>query len=293
MGGRDGSGGRLASDRPPRRVDILRLVHPFPSLVDGLLVGGIVVVAGGAVDVAARLGAAMTLIQFGIGAANDVLDAPFDQARRGKPIPTGQLSRAVATLLAVGCLVAGMALSVPSGPLVLAVAIAGAAAGLAYDVRLKRTPWAWVPFAIGIPLLPVYGWLGATGGLPGAFLVLVPAAALAGAAIALGNGLVDPEVDHASGATTPAVRLGTGRAWRLTVGLYGLVLLLAFGTLPWLGAIGPGVLLAGLGTLILVGGLGLARAPSVGGRERGWELQAVGIAVVAIGWAAAVASGGG
>ena len=80
-----------------------------------------------------------------------------------------------------------------------------------------------------------------------AFLVLVPAAALAGAAIALGNALVDPDDDRASGAATPAVRLGPGRAWRLTVGLYGLVLLLAFGTLLWLGAVAPGTGLAGAG----------------------------------------------
>ena len=30
------------------------------------------------------------------------------------------------------------------------------AIGLAYDLRLKGTAWSWLPFAVGIPILPVY-----------------------------------------------------------------------------------------------------------------------------------------
>ena len=35
--------------------------------------------------------------------------------------------------------------------------------GLLYDLRLRGTALSWFPFAVGIPLLPVYAWLGATG----------------------------------------------------------------------------------------------------------------------------------
>ena len=36
----------------------------------------------------------------------------------------------------------------------------------------KGTAWSWLPFALGIPLLPVFGWLGAAGSLPASFAVL-------------------------------------------------------------------------------------------------------------------------
>ena len=80
-----------------------------------------------------------------------------------------------------------------------AVAVAGTATGYAYDLRLKTTAWAWLPFAIGLPLLPVYAWVGATGQVPAPFVLLVPLAVLAGAAVALLNGLVDVERDRAAG----------------------------------------------------------------------------------------------
>ena len=38
------------------------------------------------------------------------------------------------------------------------------AIGYGYDLRFKGTAWSWLPFAVGIPLLPVFGWVGATGG---------------------------------------------------------------------------------------------------------------------------------
>ena len=50
------------------------------------------------------------------------------------------------------------------------------AIGYGYDLAFKGTAWSWLPFAVGIPLLPVFGWLGATGGLPASFAVLLPVA---------------------------------------------------------------------------------------------------------------------
>ena len=71
----------------------------------------------------------------------------------------------------------------------------GLGIGLAYDLWAKGTTLSWLPFAVGIPLLPVYGWYGATGELPGLFVVLVPAAANAGTALAIANAIVDMERD--------------------------------------------------------------------------------------------------
>ena len=60
-------------------------------------------------------------------------------------------------------------LATPSGPGLLLVAGFGLAVGYAYDLVAKGTAWSWLPFALGLPLLPLFGWYGATGGLPAAW----------------------------------------------------------------------------------------------------------------------------
>ena len=86
--------------------------------------------------------------------------------------------------------------------------------GYGYDLWFKGTAWSWVPFAVGIPLLPVFGWLGAAGD-PARVLLrsscLSPS--LAGSALAIANARVDVERDAAAGLDSVAVRLGLERAW--------------------------------------------------------------------------------
>ena len=101
----------------------------------------------------------------------------------------------------------------PSGPGLVALAGAVLAIGYAYDLRAKGTAWSWLPFAIGIPLLPVFAWFGTTGELPGSFAILLPAAVAAGAALAIANALADVERDRAAGLRSVALRLGPERAW--------------------------------------------------------------------------------
>lgn len=285
-----------------RVVGLIRLVHPFPSILDGLVTAAIALVAGGGLVVAATLGIAMTALQFSIGAVNDVVDADRDVRNQPtKPIPAGVVPRDQALAVAIVALATGLVLSAALGPAVLLVALAGAGVGVLYDVALKGTAWAWLAYALGIPLLPVYAWLGATGSLPAAFLVLVPIAALEGAALALANPLADVDHDRRSGTATPAVRLGMGPAWRVTAILQGLTVVLAVGSLLVLaGGDGPRGLVGGslvlVGSVIVAVGVGLSRPDRVGRlprRQLGWELQAFGASVIAVGWVLAVLVGRG
>ncbi len=253
------------------------------------MAGAIASVAGADPAAAIRLGTGMTLVQFGIGATNDIADAGTDTLKPGKPIPAGRVSLRLARALAAAGFVGGIALSLASGPALAALAVIVAADGLLYDLWLKGTPWAWLPYAVGIPLLPVYGWLGATASVPGVFLVLVPTAALAGAALSLGNGLVDIDRDRASGVRTPAVALGASKTWGLAAGLYAAVAALAIGSLVVLGGRIAGLALVLAGVAIGALGVGLARGSIPARRERGWELQALGVALLAAGWLAGVA----
>lgn len=228
----------------------------------------------------------MVALQAGIGATNDIRDAPADSGRKpGKPIPAGLVSPRGALGAAVVAFAAGLALAVPSGPAVAALAVVVIGIGLAYDLRLKGTAWSWLPFAVGIPLLPVYGWLG-TGDLPPIFLVVVPTAAVAGASLAISNALVDLERDRAAGLDSVALALGARRAWLLHVGLLGTVVGAAVGIAAALGGAPPQIAIVALAGLVPLAGARLVRSADPRRRERGWELEAVGLALLATAWLA-------
>jgi 4-hydroxybenzoate polyprenyltransferase len=264
---------------------MFRIVHPFPTTLDALMTALFVIVAGGTPAVALRLGAAMFALQAGIGTANDLIDEPMDRGLRArKPLPAGLLSRHAAGGLLVVALAVGLALSALSGWAVLAVAVLGTSIGLVYDRWLKGTVWSWLAFALGVPVLPVYAWLGATGSLPGSFAVLIPAAILAGAALALANLRADLGVDLAAGADTAATRLGPRRTWLASALLHGAVVAVAVGSLIIRRGGGPGLAVAAAAVAVIGAGTVLGRRGPAGRLERAWELQAAGVGLLAAGW---------
>jgi 4-hydroxybenzoate polyprenyltransferase len=163
---------------------------------------------------------AMTLLQLGIGTVNDVVDAPFDAGHKaGKPIPAGLVPASAARWLAAVLFVAGGVLAGAVAPRLLVLALVVVGIVLAYDLRLKGSAWSWLPFAVGIPILPVFGWLAARPALEPFFGILLPAAVAAGAALAIGNALVDTQRDLAAGRSSIAVALGERRAGGVVIGL--------------------------------------------------------------------------
>jgi 4-hydroxybenzoate polyprenyltransferase len=241
----------------------------------------------------ALLAVSMLLLQFGIGAANDWADAAADAtARPSKPIPAGLIRRPAAARIAWGAAAAGLALAALAGLPTLAVAGAGLATGLVYDLRLKRTRWSWLPYAVGIPLLPVFAWVGATGSLPVSFAVLVPIAMAAGAALAVANAVADVEGDLAAGIETVATSLGLDRARRIGGALAGLVILAALTSAALLGGDAAWLAVAAGGSIFALVGLRLGWSHQPTTRRHGWEIQAVGLAIVAAGWLGALASAG-
>jgi 4-hydroxybenzoate polyprenyltransferase len=255
----------------------------------------IAVVAGGGVPIALVLGASMTCLQFAIGAVNDVVDAPGDAGHRlGKPIPDGLVTRVQGALIAIAAAALGLALSLVGGQGLLVLAAVGLGIGLVYDLGAKGTSLSWLPFAVGIPLLPLYGWYGATGTVPGLFVILIPAAANAGSALAIANAIVDLERDLDAGAGSIALTLGPARASRLVLGLHGVVALLAVATAAVLGAPGGWVLAVLLACLVPLGGalLGIAAAvrAAIPVRELAWEIQAVGTGLLAVAWLGALSA---
>jgi 4-hydroxybenzoate polyprenyltransferase len=240
---------------------------------------------------------------------NDIVDAPLDAGQKpGKPIPRGMVTPRMAGLTAAVTGIVGLGLSLPSGPSTLVAALAVLALGYAYDLWLSRTRLSWLPLALALPVLPIHAWVGATGGVPGGLLPMLPVAVVAGFGLAIGNALVDLERDAATGRRGVAVALGPRVAWLAHAAALTLAALLAAslapapttppdlpgggaGTVDWVGVLAmlrSVGLPFGIGALALGAGVLLSRRAAV--RERGWELEAVGVAAIGIGWLAGIAS---
>ncbi len=267
------------------------MVHPFPSLLNALLVAALALVAGGNVLTGTLLGLGMFALQASIGAVNDVVDAAADAlAKPSKPIPAGVVSRRIAVIIGLASGAAGLIGSLlVGGPVVAGLGLVILSAGMAYDLRLKPTPFAGLCYAVAFMAVPVYGWWGAAGELPPRWELLLPVAALAGPTLQLANGLVDIEGDRLTGLRGPVVRLGRGRALRLLGVLQSTIHLFAWLSLIGGGAIDVVALSAVLtGSLLAAVGWSASRSREVERRERGWRAQAASIVLLGAGWLAAV-----
>lgn len=255
------------------------------------MVVAVALLAGAESAVAIRLGLSMTALQVSIGAFNDLVDAPRDVGRiPPKPIPDGLVTPAAARAVVLGGAVVGVALAVPSGPATVVLSGVVLLIGYAYDLRFKGTAWSWVPFAVGIPLLPVFAWLGATGGLPGSFAILLPTAFVAGAGLAIANARADVERDESVGVDSVALRLGSDRAWSVNAVLLGAVVVAALLTLG--GGSTVGGWLALVGAFVVIGlGVLIGRRGDASRRERAWELEAIGVGLLAAAWLAGARPG--
>lgn len=249
--------------------------------------GAIALLAGGDGSTALRLGGSMVALQASIGALNDVVDHVADAGRKpGKPIPSGVVSTGSARLVVILAGLAGLVLAAPSGPSLVALALVILGVGYGYDLWSKGTRWSWLPFAIGIPLLPVFAWFGAAGDLPSLFLILVPTAVVAGAALAIANARADLERDMDAGVASVATWLGADRAWAVSAVLFAGVVVVAVGSV-WLvrgspSSTGPAV----VASLVIAFGIAWSRGSgsTPARRERAWEIEAVGVALLAAAW---------
>jgi 4-hydroxybenzoate polyprenyltransferase len=247
--------------------------------------------AGGGVRLAFVLAGAMFALQISIGAANDLFDEAYDRsAKPSKPLPAGLVGRRSAAVVAVAGGVLGLVLAALQGTAVLVIALAGYGLGLLYDAGLKRSPWAWLPLALALPLVPAFAWVAASGTLPPRFPLLMGMGLLAGVALAVANGLVDLPEDAASGSRGIAVTLGRARSLRLVVAceaaLVVIVVLALTVAPPGLPAVPSSVAWAVTiaGAACCLAGIVLSAQRHGPRREAGWEIQALGTGLLALGW---------
>jgi len=273
------------------RLGPLAVLHPFPTLLVAAATGAIAAIAGADLARSVALALAMAGFQASIGALNDIHDRSDDEvAKPWKPLPAGRVTFAAARATALGGGLLGFLLSAAAGPAALAIGLIGYGLGVAYDLGLKRTGWGWLAFALALPLVPVYAWVGAAARLPPDTLVVAVMGPLAGLALACANGLVDLERDAVAGGRGVAVRLGR---WRATAAIVAADIALV--AVAWATSIGergvtPALVAA---TVTLAVGAAWSARMAVRWRWLGWQAQAAGVAILAVGWLAGAARAGG
>jgi 4-hydroxybenzoate polyprenyltransferase len=268
----------------------LAVVHPVPSALNAVLVGTLVLIAGGERSVAGVLALAMLGFQFSIGALNDIVDVEADRPwKPRKPIPGGLIpTESAVAIVVLGALV-GLGISASFGIAVLVLGAAGYASGVAYDMVMRRVGLGWMCFAVAFPLLLAWTWLAAAGTLPPGWPILLPLAALAGPALHLANSLVDVESDARAGRTSLATWLGPRSARVALAILMAIILVLTWATLASVGTSSSLALaVAVVATATTALGVGFSWQESRRAREAGWLLQAMGLAAVAAAWLATI-----
>lgn len=246
-----------------RTGSLLRACHPEPTAAVTALATALALSTG--------LGARSLLVtaafltgQLSVGWSNDWVDAARDArtGRSDKPVARGDLPvgvvRTAALTAAALCVPASLALGLRPGLLHLAAV----AAAWSYNVRLKSTLAAWLPYAFAFGAVPSIVTLALPGGPPAP-----PWATLAGALLGVGahlcNVLPDLEEDLATGVRGLPHALGARRS-----GAVAAALLLAAAGLLAVGPGRPGTLsVAVLAAATAVTAWGLVRSRRPGSRD--------------------------
>ena len=197
---------------------MIQLFHPVPSLATvAVALLFLPLVAGGLPPLreGALLAICLTLQQFAISAHNDWCDRDLDAiAKPSRPIPAGQIAPGVVVRCALILAAVSLALAAPLGwDEVVLVALA-LVSGFAYNARLKRTAFSWLPFSIAFPLIPLFA-AAAIDVWPTWWPAVAIAAQPLIVAIHLADSIPDIKADSTAGARGLASRLGPRRALRL------------------------------------------------------------------------------
>lgn len=216
-----------ASSRLRPALHVVRLVHPFPSVLNAAATVGLAFAATDGspeAGVVVRMAAAMLLAQFAIGAANDIFDRELDAATKPwKPIASGLVPAAAAAFVVAACLAVALAIGVTLGWASFGLLCLGTSCGLAYDAALKRTLLSPAPFMIAIPTLPIWVYVTLDAWEP-VLWWLLPLGALIGLAVHLANTAPDIEADAAHGVHGLAHQLGRERTLAVSWAAFGLAL---------------------------------------------------------------------
>ena len=284
---------RLLDERDPfggRAKAALFLLHPGPSLLVTAVTVGAAAMARHAAPpagLALRLVLLMLPAQFAIGAANDLADAGADRGSKPhKPLVRGAISRRWAAGVVIVCVALSLGSAASFSPAVLGLTAARLAAGLAYDLRLKRGRASWAPWWVAFTALPLCAYA-AAGRFELQLWWAVPLTALLALSLHCANALPDIAGDRRSGVASLPALLGEGRSLALAIGSLVAVVVATAALARPLQQGGPWLPLAW--ALVLLASAAVASVPPL--RRAPFPLLAVSAAALAVAWLAALPAG--
>ena len=243
-----------------RPAALVRACHPVPTAAVTLIATAFAWILGWHGAPLAGVALCVLVGQLSVGWGNDAHDAAVDRAagRAAKPAASGQVGARTLQVLSVIALAAAVALSwTIAGWVGGSFHVVALAAAWAYNLRLSRTAWSWLPYAIAFGCMPPFLTFGLDGSAPPAWLPVAFAITAVGGHLA--NALPDLDHDRAAGLDGLAVRLGARRtealAWVLLAAGTGIVAVAGLATSAWPAAV--------LGVAYLIA-LGVTRTGRIG-----------------------------
>ncbi|MCP4383452.1 MAG: UbiA family prenyltransferase [Hyphomicrobiales bacterium] len=266
----------------------LLVIHLFPAVMNATagLAFTLIASGGGAPGRAIVVAASVFLVSAAVGSMNDVLDVDLDtRTKPSKPIVRGDFSREASLILSLTAALLGVLLSFALGFDVMLVAVLVLASGLTYDFWLKETIWSWIPYGIGIPALPVWGFVAADAFTP-ILLASFPLGALVALALYLANTIPDIHGDTEYGIEGLAHRLGLARSQAVTWLCFAAAIVLLALTPDLLGnewtMLMPGLIVGAVLLVAMIADAMISR--SQGSLHRGWYTSAVLAVVLGVSW---------
>ncbi|MHB1166554.1 MAG: UbiA family prenyltransferase [Candidatus Nanopelagicales bacterium] len=261
---------------------LARACHPLPAVAVTFVMSAFAWALGWRGGSLVVLVGAILVGQLSVGWSNDAHDAALDRRadRSAKPTVAGLVSPGALWSAAVGALASSCALSWwAAGWLGGSFHVLALAMAWLYNVRLSRTAWSWLPYAVAFGAMPAFLTIGLDGSAPPAWAVAT--FAVVGVAGHLANAVPDVEADRAAGIDGLAVRLGAAAATAVCWALLG-----AGTAILALAVSGSSALLA----VVVVAAYLVALTIAVVARGRSVSYHAL-LAVVAVDVVALVAAG--
>lgn len=196
----------------------ISLTHVTPLATVVAVTGLLAWMIAGASLAAEELGRLMLAMlggQIVVGVVNELVDAENDRLTKpSKPMSVGLTSQRGARTFGVAGSVLMVIAGVTLGTASFLILLAGTGLGVAYSLWFKRSRFAWLPYLIALPLLPV--WVAVTlDRFEPALLLLFPLGALAVLGVQLAQSIPDIAADRAAGIDSLTTRLGEQRALML------------------------------------------------------------------------------
>ncbi|CAB5017311.1 MAG: hypothetical protein F2892_06045 [Actinobacteria bacterium] len=191
----------------------IRACHPGPTVAVTLVITAFGWSVGWRLPGILLLLVTVLIGQLSVGWSNDAFDAHLDavSGRAGKPTVVAHVTARRLWIGAIVALASSVALSwLVAGLIGGSLHVFALAMAWLYNLRLSRTSWSWLPYALAFGAVPGFVSYGLDGQPPSWWATAC--FAIIGVSAHLANALPDLELDVAAGRGGSAVRLGRRRS---------------------------------------------------------------------------------